>query len=339
MTGHTAAVTGRRITIHDVAREAGVSVATVSKVINGRDGIAAATSERVMKVVDDLGYASSLVATSMRKGRTQVIGVLLADFEPFALQVMRGISEALHDTEYDILAYAGSISPGDHIGWERRSLSRLAGTLIDGAIIITPTVTLPQSSVPVVALDPHTGVNTTATIDTDNFGGAKVATEHLLSLGHTKIAHLRGRSDLESAQQREAGYREALSNAGLSVHEEYVRDGGYHAFESREATQELLALAERPTAIFAANDLSALASLEVAQQAGVRVPEELSIIGFDDIPEAANASPAITTIHQPLVEMGASAVHSLLAMLRGEDGESVRMPTSLVIRSSTARIS
>ncbi|BDZ40353.1 LacI family transcriptional regulator [Microbacterium suwonense] len=326
----------RRTTIHDVARAAGVSVATVSKAINGRDGVAAATLAHVLSVVDELGYESSLVATSMRRHRTNVIGVLVAEFEPFALQLLSGVSTALQGTRYDVLAYAGSISAGEHRGWERRSLSRLGGTLIDGAIIVTPTSTPPETSVPIVAIDPHAGPDGPATVSVINLDGARAATEHLVSLGHRRIAHLRGRTDLESAQQREKGYRSALEDAGIRFDPTLVADGGYRTADSTAGAHALLELPEPPTAVFAANDLSAIEMIRVAAEHGLRVPDDLSVIGFDDIPNAAAHTPQLTTVRQPLPEMGAAAVRVLLTMLDGGEYEHVRMPAELVVRESTA---
>ncbi|WP_105567812.1 LacI family DNA-binding transcriptional regulator [Microbacterium halophytorum] len=324
-----------RATITDVAREAGVSVATVSKVINGRDGVAQATQEHVMRVVGELGYASSLVATSMRRSRTHVIGVLVAEFEPFSLELLRGVSEALSGSEYDVLAYAGAVSSGSHHGWEARSLSRLGGTLIDGAVVVTPTVTLPDNVVPLVAIDPHTGPTGPAVVDTDNLRGGKEATDHLIGLGHTRIAHLRGRGDLQSARLREQGYREALADAGITGG--IVEEGGYEPDESAAAVGRMLDSPERPTAIFAANDITALEAIRVATERGLRVPEDLSVIGFDDIPAASAAAPPLTTIRQPLVEMGRAAVDLLVRMIdENADPEHVRMPTALVERGSTA---
>ncbi|GAA3938817.1 LacI family DNA-binding transcriptional regulator [Microbacterium soli] len=326
----------RRITIHDVAQAAGVSVATVSKAINGRDGVAPSTMSHVMRVVDELGYESSLVATSMRRQRTGVIGVLVAEFEPFALQLLQGVSTALQGTEYDVLAYAGSISAGDHRGWERRSLSRLGGTLIDGAIVVTPTSTPPAASVPIVAIDPHEGPEWPSTVSVINTDGARAATEHLISLGHTRIGHLRGRTDLISARQREEGYRSALAAAGLPFDAALVADGGYRTADSTAGAHALLALADPPTAVFAANDLSALEMMRVAGERGLRVPDDLSVIGFDDIPEAASHVPQLSTVRQPLTEMGAAAVRVLLSMLAGGGREDVRMPAELRARRSTA---
>jgi len=326
----------RRPTITDVALAAGVSVATVSKAINGRDGVSATTLAHVLGVVAELGYESSLVATSMRRGRTNVIGVLVAEFEPFALQLLRGVSAALQDTPYDVLAYAGSVSAGDHLGWERRSLSRLGGTLIDGAILVTPTAMPTQAAIPLVAVDPHTGPDGPATVSVENVTGARAATEYLISLGHRRIAHLRGRTDLESAHQRERGYREALKNAGIRYDRALVAEGGYRTASATAGAHALLDLADRPTAVFAANDLSAIEMMRVAGERGLHVPTDLSVVGFDDIPEAASHTPQLTTVRQPLAEMGSSAVGMLLEMLSGGEAEHIQMPAELIVRSSTA---
>ncbi|MCK3769637.1 LacI family transcriptional regulator [Microbacterium aerolatum] len=326
----------RRTTITDVARAAGVSVATVSKAINGRYGVSPDTLSHVMTVVEDLGYESSLVATSMRRRSTNVIGVLVAEFEPFALQLLRGVSAALEDTDYDVLAYAGSVSAGEHLGWERRSLSRLGGTLIDGAILVTPTTTRAETSVPIVAVDPHVGADGPATIGVANLEGARAATDHLISLGHRRIAHLRGRTDLESAQERERGYREALTAAGIPFDPALVVDGGYRAADSTAGAHAILDLPDTPTAVFAANDLSAIEMMRIATERGLRVPADLSVVGFDDILDAASHAPQLTTVRQPLPEMGTAAVRMLLDVLKGSDPEPVRMPTTLIVRESTA---
>ncbi|GAA4967134.1 LacI family DNA-binding transcriptional regulator [Kineococcus glutinatus] len=331
-----------RVTISDVARVAGVSVATVSKALNSRYGVSAATSRRILAVAAELGYESSLVARSLRSSRTGVIGILVAEFEPFSTELLKGVSAAAAGTGYELLAYAGSAAGGS-VGWERRSLSRLAGTLVDGAVIVTPTVLSPATTIPVVAIDPHTGPAGPATVDADNAGGARAATEHLLGLGHRRIAHLRGRTDLESARLREAGYREALAAAGVGFDPRLVRDGGYRAATTTEAARDLLGSVDRPTAVFAANDLSAIRAVEVAHDLGLRVPEDLSVVGFDDVPEAANCAPPLTTIAQPLQEMGALAVRMLLDLLDGWEagqqvrspGRHVRLPARLVVRASS----
>lgn len=326
-----------RVTITDVARTAGVSVATVSKVINGRDGVARETNARVTEVIQHLGYESSLVARSLRSHKTYVIGMLVPGFEPFAAEILKGAAVVLEDTVYDLLAYTGA-RRGGGVGWERRYLARLSGTLIDGALIVTPTVVDADSGVPVVAVDPHEGPTGLPTVDSDNYGGGLIATRHLVGLGHRRIAFIAGRPDLESSRQREAGYRAALDEAGIPVDPALIREGDYMRETAHAPARELLTLADRPTAIFAANDLSALGALDAAAEVGLSVPRDLSVVGFDDVPDSARSTPPLTTVRQELHEMGASAMRMLLALIDGQELASphVRLPVSLVERGSTA---
>ena len=326
----------QRVTITDVARVADVSVATVSKVINGRYGVAASTLTRVKEVIETLGYESSLVARSLRSRKTNVIGILVAEFEPFSTEILKGASAGLADTDYELLAYTGGRHSGG-VGWERRYLSRLSGTLIDGAVLVTPTVVDADAEVPVVAIDPHAGPAGLPTVDSDNLGGAELATQHLLALGHRRIGFLAGRSDLESSQLREDGYRRALVTAGVTVDPELIREGEYRTESAREPARQLLSLPDRPTAIFAANDLSAIAALDVAREMGIHVPSELSVVGFDDVPESARTNPPLTTVRQPIQQMGAAAICLLISLIDGipVDETHIRLSTSLVERGST----
>ncbi len=325
-----------RVTIGDVARAAGVSVATVSKVINGRYGVAPETSRHVQEVIGRLGYESSIVARSLRSRRTNVIGILVAEFEPFSTELLKGISEAVDGTGYELLAYSGGLRRDDRVGWEQRYLSRLGGTLIDGAILVTPTTTRAASSIPVVAVDPHRGPSGPPTVDSDNLEGARAATAHLLALGHRRIGFLGGRPDLESARLREQGYREALAEAGVPFDPELVRVGGYRPDLADSPAHELLSLPERPTAIFAANDLSAIRTMEVAAELGLRVPDDVSVVGFDNVPESALTTPPLTTVDQPIHRMGAEALRLVIELVEGTAREThVRLPTTLVVRGTT----
>ncbi|MFC8922469.1 LacI family DNA-binding transcriptional regulator [Cellulosimicrobium sp. NPDC057127] len=325
-----------RVTIGDVARSAGVSVATVSKVINARYGVAPETSARVHEVIAELGYESSIVARSLRSRRTNVIGILVAEFEPFSTELLKGISEAVEDTGYELLAYSGGLRRDDRVGWEQRYLSRLAGTLIDGAILVTPTVVAPGASIPVVAVDPHRGPSGPPTVDSDNVAGARVATEHLIGLGHRRIGFLGGRPDLESARLREQGYREALGAAGIPVDPDLLRVGGYRPDLADLPAHELLSLPDRPTAVFAANDLSAIRTMEVARELGLRVPDDVSVVGFDNVPESALTVPPLTTVSQPIHRMGAEALRMVVDLVEGRPRDAhLRLPTSLVVRGTT----
>ena len=327
----------RRATITDVALAAGVSVSTVSKVVNGRYGIAVGTSMRVQEVINELGYESSLVARSLRSHRTHVIGILVAEFEPFSAEILKGAAAALADTDYELLAYTGGRQSG-RAGWERRYLSRLSGTLIDGALIVTPSVVDADADVPLVSIDPHAGPAGVPTVDSDNFTGALLATRHLIERGHRRIGFMAGRPDLESSRLREAGFRQALAEAEFEVDPDLIRLGDYRRDAVRAPATELLSHPDRPTAIFAANDLSAMGTMDVAREMGFDVPGDLSVVGFDDIPESIRTTPPLTTVHQPIQEMGAAGITMLIALMNGIPVEQthVRLPTSLVRRGSTA---
>ncbi|PPF79290.1 LacI family transcriptional regulator [Subtercola sp. Z020] len=327
----------RRATIHDVAAAAGVSVSTVSKAVNGRYGISEETAARILDVVRTLGYESSLVASSMRSRKTGVIGILVADFEPFSAEILKGVGTALRESGFDLLAYSGSRQNSSD-GWERRSLSRLSGTLIDGAIMVTPTVVATSTEIPVVAIDPHTGHADLPTVESDSFGGALRATRYLISIGHRRIGFIAGRPDLQSSNLRDGGYRRALAEAGIPFDPALVRVGMYQRETARDPAIELLTMPGRPTAIFAANDLSAIATVQVAAELGISVPGDVSVIGFDDIPEASQMSPALTTIRQPIQKLGARAADLLVTLLAGETPAAthLQLPTRLVVRATTA---
>ncbi len=332
-------VPGRRVTMQQVADEAGVSVSTVSKVINGRYGVSSMTSDHVTKVIDRLGFEASLVARSLRNSRTNVIGILVLDFEPFSTEVLKGAADAIRETGYELVAYsAGGGHLDAHLGWERRYLSRVMGTLVDGAVLVTPTVTDVHSHAPVVAVDPHTGPLSLPTVAADNLQGARLGVDHLLDLGHRRIGMVTGRTDLISGQLREQGYREALEAAGVPIDEDLLQAGAFEPERALQAAHTLLTLPEPPTAVFAANDLSALATLEVAAELGIEVPSRLSVVGFDNIPESALAVPPLTTVEQPIRRIGHDAVAMLFRLIAGLElhQRHVTLGTTLVVRGSTA---
>jgi LacI family transcriptional regulator len=327
------------VTIGDVAAEAGVSVATVSKVINGRWGVAEGTEAHVRKVIEQLGYHSSLVAQSLRSRRTNVIGVLVVDIEPFSAELLKGVARGIRGTGYELVVFSGCGPAADQLGWERRYLSRVSGTLCDGALLVTPSSVDVTFGAPVVAVDHNANSSTLPSVDSDNFAGAVTATEYLLGLGHRRIGFLGGRPDLESARLRERGYRHALKAAGIAPDDALIRVGGFQPDTAGDAARQLLDREDRATAIFAANDVSALATISVARSAGLGVPDDLSVIGFDNVPDSALSEPPLTTIEQPIQQMGFDAVRLLIQLIEKQPVEVTHtlLPTRLVLRGSCRR--
>lgn len=289
---------------------------------------------------------SAGAATAVREGPEQVagqahgpglIGVLLNDFEPFSTEVLKGVASALHGTRFDVLAGSGA-SHRATSGWEHQSLQRLADARVEGAILLTPSSVITSTCLPLVVVDPLTAQTELHSVATDDFGGAVQATEHLIGLGHRRIGFIAGRPDLESSHRRGAGHRRALAEAGLTYDPGLVRTGYYEHDAALVAAHELLRLPERPTAVFAANDASAIAVVEAARSLGIAVPEQLSVVGYDDIPDASRLTPALTTVRQPLHRVGRAAARALMALIDGGAVQErhVHLRTKLVLRGSTA---
>lgn len=309
-----------RPTIRDVAREAGVSIATISKVMNGREGVAEETRQRVRAAADELGYTSRIGTQSLRAVRTGVIGILVSGFDPYATEVLKGIARgATGLPPLELMAWAGTVGDAPlATGWESRLLQRLGGSLIDGAIIITPSIRDdPLVDIPIVVVDPHEGGQRYPSVRVDDRAGARQAVAHLAGLGHRRIGFIGGRPDLESARERLAGYHEGMAAHGLPVDESLVTEGDYTWSGAVAPAERLLGHADRPTAVFAASDMSALCLIAAAEARGLRIPEDLSVIGFDDIPDAHSATRSLTTVAQPLARIGATAVEMLSGLLRG----------------------
>jgi LacI family transcriptional regulator len=323
------------LTISDVAAAAGVSVSTVSKVINDRYGVSEQTSTRVREVIDSLGYRSSLVAQSLRSHRTSVIGVVARDVEPFNAELLKGVARAIRGTGYELVIFSDCGQGPDELGWERRSLARVS-TLTDGAILVTPGTVDIDTRVPLVAVDHNASASGIATVDSDNLSGALAATEYLIRLGHRRIAFVGGRLDLASARLRAEGYRRALYAAGLPLDDDLIGTGDYQSRAAADVVRGLLALTPRPTAIFAASDVMAIEAMRVARGLGLTVPDALSVIGFDNVPESALSDPPLTTVDQSIQQMGYIAVRSLIDLIDRPTREprQVMVPTRLVIRSS-----
>ncbi|MGW4460625.1 LacI family DNA-binding transcriptional regulator [Micromonospora sp. NBC_01796] len=330
---------GRRITITAIAQEAGVSVPTVSRVLNGRNDVAPQTRERVEELLRRHGYRRR--ATRPRAGAS-LIDLVFNDLDsPWAVEIIRGVEDVAH------AAGVGTVVSAIH----RRStstrqwLQNLRTRATDGVILVTSDLAPPvhaelrRLNVPMVLVDPA-GVPTLdiPTIGATNWAGGLRATEHLLSLGHRRIGFIAGPPRLLCSRARLDGYRAALEAAGIPMLDELIVPGDFYHESGYSGGTALLDLPEPPTAIFASSDQMAFGAYEAVRRRGLRVPDDVSVVGFDDLPEARWSSPPLTTVRQPLAEMGLLAARTVLRLARGEpvDTPRVELSTDLVVRDSSA---
>jgi LacI family transcriptional regulator len=329
--------TAKRTTLASVARSAGVSVATVSKVLNGRHDVAPHTRIRVQELLDQHDYVAPVLRRTELPQRPTIELQFQGEFRSYGVETLEGVMDAAADLNVSIV-----ISKPDHGPHWARDLV-LAGRR---ALIAVTTVytaahlkALDRAGLPLVVLDPlhlpHTGVTS---VGATNFAGGQAATQHLLSLGHRRIAYLGGPAMAACNQARTHGYRAAMEAARTPIPRGYTRSGDFTYQSGLRGGAALLDLAEPPTAIFASNDEIALGVIEAARTHGLRVPHDLSLIGFDDTLPARMASPPLTTVRQPLREMGAVALRTALRLANGEtiDSHHVELATRLVVRDSTA---
>jgi LacI family transcriptional regulator len=326
------------ITIHDVASVAGVSVSTVSRVLNEKIDVAPETYEKVQQVIKALGYTSSLAAKSMRSRKTNVIGLVVSDLEQaFCLKVIKGINRAIEQLDYDLLVYTGGSSrDGSWAIRERQYVSLLNGSITDGIVVVTPTTETFSTPYPLVAIDPRLDSTEFPAVIATNHIGALSAMEYLLNLGHRRIGFIGGRPDLQSAIRRLQGYKDSLHQANIPFDPDLVQIGDFTREMGYRCAQKLLALPTRPTAIFAANDISAIGAIEAIAEARLKVPEDISIIGFDNIEEAFFVNGGLTTVDQFIEDMGRVAVEMLINLIQNKplENQVQRMPTKLIVRNT-----
>ncbi len=331
------------VTIHDVAHAAGVSVSTVSRVLNNKDDVSAETFENVQQVIQDLGYTSSLAARSMRSRKTNVIGLIMPDVDnPFSIEVMRGVNQAIKQFDYDLIIYtSGDSTTTSWPAREQKYTSLLNGSVTDGVIVVAPTASTFTTNFPIVGVDHHPGDADFPAIIATNYEGALSVMDYLIQLGHRRIGFVGGRQDLQSAIRREQGYLEGLKRADISVDLNLIVDGKFRMDLGYQAGQQLLNLADRPTAIFAANDQSAFGVIKAAHEMGLKIPDDLSLVGFDNSPESTNYLPSgLTTVDQGLRQMGLAATEMLINLIKGEVMNQLihKIPTQLIIRGSCRAI-
>ena len=330
------------VTIMDVAKHAGVSYSTVSRVANGYKFIKPVTREKVQKAMDELGYVANLKARSLAGGRSNMIGLLVFDLEnSYFTEVVRGI-----DAEVSALNYDMMIST-THQRREREKayIGQLTSGIVDGLIIMLPQEIdswlepLRQRNIPYVLIDHESGLGQGHIIRTANRRGAIETTNHLVDLGHTQIGLIAGTPSVQSGRERIEGFHHALAERGLSADDNLILQGDFDEKSGYECGMRLLSLSpsERPTAIFALNDAMAIGVYEAAEQLGLSIPEDLSVIGFDDIPEAKYLRPQLTTVRQPQREIGQTATRLLVELIENPDRalETITLETKFIQRKST----
>jgi len=328
-------------TMKDVARLAGVSVQTVSCVVNAKPGITEETRARVWQAIKDLGYHPYSIARSLRTRQTRTIAFFVSDIVNPSLAAMASAAEDFaHQFGYSVVLYNTHGDMAREASYIRTAIERW----VDGIVLIAVTEDMPsletlsEAGIPVVAIDrapePHSGPAVTL----DNVAAGSLAAEHLLDLGHTRISHISGPLSLRLAQERLAGFRKAIEGRGLEVNHCIPGEGNWECMAGYKAMQRILACPELPTAIFSANDRMAIGAMRAIDEAGLRVPQDISIVGLDDIEVAAFQTPPLTTVRQSFTEMATLGVKLLLDVLAGKEPSErhiVLQPT-LVVRQSTA---
>lgn len=330
----------RNVTIVDVAKEAGVSFATVSRVLNDGVNVKPDKRERVQRAIKRLGYTTNIQARSLRGGRSQLIGLLVRDLgTSYIGEIIRGVDSELAVNKYDVMLYTTHRSQTQ----ESAYVTALTRGMTDGLLLVLPRYpeaylrTLRQKKFPYVLID-HQGIDDRGpAVGATNRAGAYDATRYLLALGHRRIGFISGSMDLGCSRERLEGYRAALHDHGVAVDDDLIREGTFLQPRGYEAANELMELAHAPTAVLASNDIMAFGVMEAARERGMKLPNDLSIIGFDDIPQAAQVHPTLTTVRQPLEEMGRRAAQMLLEIIENPErlAEKIELPTELVVREST----
>ncbi len=331
-------VRSRNARIYEVAKSAGVSIATVSRVANGSAPVDARTEKRVRAAMERLGYRPHALARGLAARRSHTVGLLITDIlDPYFAEIVRGAQAQSELSGYVVLLGDASV----HTAREDLLVRRLLERRVDGLIVASSRTTeeyaeqLRSEDVPVVCINGPRGQFPHA-VQIDNRAGARLAIAHLVALGHRRIAYVAGPTGVTTQEERLAGYRAALREAGLRYDPQLVVAGSGKLEESREAARALLAQSDAPTAIFAYNDRSAIGCYQAIRAAGLRVGADVSVVGFDDVVMASWVDPALTTVSQPREEMGRIAVDMLLSILRAEspDDHVVVLPR-LVVRAST----
>lgn len=328
-------------TMKDVARLAGVSVQTVSCVVNEKPGISPETQARVWQAINALGYRPYSIARSLRTRHTRTIALFVTDINNPSLAAMASAAEdCAHAFDYSLVLYNTHGDIEREANYIRTAIERW----VDGVVVIAVSEQMPslkkldEVGIPMVAIDRIPAQHTGPTVTIDNFKAGCLAAEHLLDLGHTRVAHISGPLSLHLARERLAGFQQAFEARGLTAGLCATGEGHWECAEGYQAMQRILAGNGCPTAIFAANDRMAFGAMRAIAEAGLRVPHDISVVGLDDIEVSAFQTPPLTTVRQSFTQMARLGVELLLNLLAGTQPEQphVVLEPTLVVRQSTA---
>lgn len=327
----------KSVTIVDVAREAGVSYATVSRVLNDEAYVKAATRARVLEALRRTGYIANRQARSLRTGRTQMIGLLVRDLGTgYIGAIIAGMDAELATSNYDLVLYTTHM-----VDREPEHVAALVGGMVDGLLLVLPRDPeryhdlLINRAFPHVLVD-YEGPERIPAVVATNYQGGYSAIEYLVKLGHRRIGFVTGHPEMDITRARLAGYLQALRDHGIEPDPALVVEGDFTQPAGYSGALSLLELPGPVTAILAANDVMAFGAMEAVRVVGRRVPQDVSVVGFDDIPQASRTNPPLTTVRQPLEEMGRRAVRLLLAYIADPKSppSRIELPTELIIRGS-----
>ena len=332
------------LTLEEVARLAGVSRSTVSRVINDHPSVRAETRRRVWEAIRESGYRPHAVARSLVTKRTHIVGMVIPEVvthlftDPFFPILLRAATAACNEQGYQLMLSLFSSSADRQEIYQRLVRNAyLDGVIVASAALEDPLISdLQRDGVPFVCVgrSPDERVHS---VDVDNIGGTQMAVDHLIRLGHRRIGMVTGRPDMTAGQDRLEGYRRALSAHGMPVEPELIVEGDFTEASGKAGIQRLLPA--EPSAVFMASDTMAVGALKALRQAGRRVPQDISLVSFDDIPVASATEPPLTTVRQPIGRMAALAVEALLDLIEqpGSGPRRIVLPTELVIRESCSK--
>jgi len=324
-------------TLSEIAKIGGVSVMTASRALNGQPGVSEEKRAEIMRIAEDMGYVANRFAQRLSGGKSHVIGVIAQLHTLYTSDLVLGIGSSLRSSKYEMLVY--SLSDTDSQPPE--AIVNLLRQFVDGIIVILPfqsdyLASLSSADLPIVTIDEGSRKNFPEVV-ADNYQGARLAVQHLAELGHRRIGFIAGNDRLASARDRERAFRDMQAQLTLDADPELIVNGNFMQQGGFNAAKQLLKLDVPPTAIFAANDMSAVGALSAIRDEGLDVPADISLVGFDDIAIAHQVYPPLTTVKQPTSQMARAAVNTIVAMIAGIEPASqvITLPTELVVRQST----